>query len=32
MISGASSETLDSYNDREQEDLSSDDECNSRIL
>ena len=32
MVSGALSEILDSYDDREQDDLSSDDECNSKIL
>ena len=32
MVSGALSEILDSYDDREQDDLSSNDECNSKIL
>ena len=32
MVSGALSEILDSYDDREQYDLSSDDKYNSRIL
>ena len=32
MVSGALSEILDSYDDREQDDLSSDDKYNSRIL